>query len=684
MRARAADKPFHVRPLFSRSFPISLDRIRRVLRKRPSYVAARLWHEGISRTERFRGPRRVMRHAPDRIERWAGRPLADLWTMLAARPGPVAPPPSARQLDALVPGEVDRLRALADDAAAHRVDLLGSGPVSLGPDIDWHRDFKTGIRFEPAFCRSIAYNDLDRPSDVKVPWELSRMQWLIPAGQYYQLTGDERYARAVRDTIDHWIEHNPYAFSVNWACTMDVGLRAISWVWFFHALHASEAWRDDAFRARFLAALYMHGDFIARQLEKADVNGNHYTADAAGLVFVGLFLGDVGKAPGWAAQGWSILESEIDRQVHPDGVDFESSVPYHRLVQELFLYPALYRRRCGEPVARSYADRLVAMARFTEAYSRGDGSVPLWGDADDARTLPFRHDAINDHRYLIALVASFDPRLSDAFSGNRAEIAWMLGADIAGALPEQRRAPPRSVAFPAGGFFVLRDERNHVFVDCGDIGLAGRGGHGHSDLLACEIALRGELLVTDCGAYLYTADYRERNAFRSTAYHNTPQVDGEEIYRFVRPDYLWVLHNDATPRVDRFEASDRESVFEGQHDGYARLADPTIVRRRIALDHAADSVTIADTLLAAEPHRVTIPYHLAPDVTPTVLGDGRVRLDAGGGSFVLEVREPGWTPVIERARVSPSYGVVRPAWQVVLTASGRDLACTCEIKPLAP
>ncbi len=624
----------------------------------------------------------MARYTPERIARWAGMPLDQLWVTLGARRGPVAAAPDAAALDALVPGETQRLRMRADDAVAHRVDLLGSGPVNLGAKIDWHRDFKSGLRFEPAFCRSIAYNDLDRPNDVKVPWELSRMQWLIPAGQYYQLTGEDCYARAIRDTIDDWIAENPYAFSVNWACTMDVALRAIALVWFFHACHASPAWSDAGFRGRFMAALYMHGDFIARQLEKADVNGNHYTADAAGLVFVGLFFAGIGKGDAWAAQGWSILLGEIAVQVHADGVDFESSVAYHRLVQELFLYPALYRRRCGQPVDPAYIERLVAMARFTEAYTRGDGSVPLWGDADDARTLPFCHGAINDHRYLIALAASFDSTLADSFSGSRAEVAWILGVEAASAFAEKRTAPVASVAFPAGGFYILRDERNHVFVDCGDIGLAGRGGHGHNDLLACDIALRGRTLISDCGAYLYTADYRERNAFRSTAYHNTPQVDGEEIYRFVRPDYLWVLHNDATPVLDRFDASATCSVFEGHHDGYTRLADPAIVHRCIALDHVADIVTITDRVMAAGTHRVTIPYHLAPGIRPHQVGNGAVRLDAAGQAFVLSVTDPRWTIAIEKARVSPSYGVVQPTWRVVLTANGSHLDCTCELKPL--
>ncbi len=59
------------------------------------------------------------------------------------------------------------------------------------------------------------------------------------------------------------------------------------------------------------------------------------------------------------------LCDELPLQVYPDGVDFEASIAYHRLVQELFLFPALYRMAANLPVGESYRERLLAMARFT-------------------------------------------------------------------------------------------------------------------------------------------------------------------------------------------------------------------------------------------------------------------------------------------------------------------------------
>ena len=70
------------------------------------------------------------------------------------------------------------------------------------------------------------------------------------------------------------------------------------------------------------------------------------------------------------------------------------------------------------------------------------------------------------------------------------------------------------------------------FIDCGPIGLAGRGGHGHNDALSFEAWLEGAPLVIDRGSFVYTGSFEKRNEFRSTASHNTPSVDGEEINRF--------------------------------------------------------------------------------------------------------------------------------------------------------
>ncbi len=613
--------------------------------------------------------------------------LGALWSSIGSRPYLSSIEPvckGGQPIFRFASSEV--LLSRAKDACDHIVNLLGSGPTELGTKIDWHCDFKTGHRWASKYFRDIRYNNPELPSDVKVPWELSRMQWLIPVGQAYILTGEEHYAEKVRDLLLDWIADNPYAGSVNWSCTMEVALRIFTWTWFYSVFKDSPSWKDESFREKFLCSLFLHGVFTERYIERSDINGNHYTADAAGLVIAGLFWRTGAHAERWAHDGWKFLNEEIDMQVFEDGVDFEASIPYHRLITELFLYPAIYRLRAGCTVDKPYQEKLVKMGVFIATYTKPDGLAPLWGDADDARTLPFGVQGVNDHRYLVGIIGTLfnDERLLQYADGTTEEQWWLLGPTSLRLLPCAPELPP-SAAFPLGGFYVMRGARDHIFVDCGPVGLAGRGGHGHNDCLSFEAVLDGIPLISDCGAYLYTASYTDRNAFRSTSYHNTPQIDEEEINRFLGPDYLWSLHNDAIPRAVEFSFTEASARFYGEHTGYLRLPQCVVPQRTISIDFLTHTLLIQDRFDGTGEVNLRLPLHLAPGVTARHKGE-TIILEAGGRRFEVCWEAQHLSSIeIEPGRISPSYGIVIPSLVLVWFFEGAncdEVRLSVRIRPL--
>jgi hypothetical protein len=665
-----------------------INKLQRLLQKPPVIIGQHLIREWHRRTDRFMVWYYQKRCQNGSLIITQSRNLDQLWNELGESPYPAF---TGRidipQHESICPGERLRILQAAQDALDHRINILGSGQVDLGNRIDWHRDYKTGYGWPVTYAFDIDYNNPDLPSDVKFPWELSRLHWLIPVGQAYLLTGDDEYAAQTRHILDDWMAANPYLYGVNWACTMEVAIRIISWTWFFKVFWKSRSWVESGFRRRLLNYLYFHAVYTERYLEYSDVNGNHYLADAAGLVFAGLFFGDRRIAKHWSELGWKILRKELPRQVTVDGVDFEASLAYHRLVQELFLFPALYRRDRGLMVSDEYRERLIAMAHFTAAYTRMNGSVPLWGDADDGRVLPFSHRNINDHRYLVgwAGIVWNTAGLRDAFSGPRDEIFWLLGPDAAGMLPE--RNEPATVlpskAFPSGGFYIMRNCRDHIFIDCGPVGLAGRGGHGHNDCLSLEAVLDGVHLISDCGAYLYTASYQERNRFRSTTYHNTPQVDGIEINRFIRPDDLWSLQYEAIPENQYWRTGPDRDVFKGAHQGYQKLNPPVSLERSVILDHDLHKLTVEDNFLGDGVHEITIPFHLAPGVEVLAIEFGSLQLSFENKVFKLSWNNAAhWQITVEAARISPGYGRTEPAIKLVWRSSGIMKSLIVTLEPI--
>ena len=589
-----------------------------------------------------------------------------LWDRLATRAFPfVTDPIVASGVDDVVPEDRARILAAAEFAMTRQVDLLGTGPIDIGEPVEWLKDLSTGDAWPEKFCRRIEYSNPERSSDVKIPWELSRLQWMISVGQAYMLTGDGKYAEFACQIFQEWIEANPYAWTVNWSCTMEPALRILTWTWFFHVFATSAAWADSAFRGRFLVALFLHGRFVELHIERARINGNHYSADAAGLVFAGLFFGSSTDAERWARQGWQILEAEIQTQVHPDGVDFEASTAYHRLVTELFVHPARYRRAHGLNVSQAFADRLKGMAAFATAYCRADGTSPFWGDADDGRAVPLGGQELSDHRYLGHLVASAidDPVCRINPGSGASEVFWCDGC----LLPADD-VPVKSQAFPDGGVYILQRPGTHVFIDCGPVGLAGLGGHGHNDALSFEAWLSGQLVITDPGSFVYTKDFAARQLFRSTKRHNTLQVSTHEINRTYGPDNLWNLHEDARCKCLAFEDTDVIGRFKGRQSGYDRLDPPAVIEREITINFHSGQLRVRDQILGDGQFDVSVPVHFAPGVTIRPENDGfQVRVGerefeaAFSGDDALAVK-------VEDYYASPSYGVKQMAQRLVCTA----------------
>jgi hypothetical protein len=326
----------------------------------------------------------------------------------------------------------------------------------------------------------------------------------------------------------------------------------------------------------------------------------------------------------------------------------------------------------GLEVPAAYKDRVRRMAWFSEAYTRPDGSAPCWGDADDGRALAFGGQHINDHRYLLTWVGRGfeDAELAAKASGSPAECIWLMGHDATCSQRQENASDQKSKLFKNGGYAVLRNQRDHVFVDCGPIGMGGRGGHGHNDVLACEVFLDGSYLIADCGAYVYTADYDARNRFRSTAYHNTPCLDGEEINRFVRPDELWWFHDDAKAEIRNYQRSNQQDVLTVAHSGYMRLSEPIMVARTYTLNHTTHSLLIKDEFEGSGHHRIEIPLHLAPGVVAEA-HDRSITLRTGLKQFVVQVHSLDWAFAIEPTELSPSYGLRKSGTKLVWRRTGR-------------
>lgn len=327
--------------------------------------------------------------------------------------------------------------ALADMWCAHRFDLLGSGWVRCGyldnapgfegcrypglvlegdregrflaqvlgaqnqkeaqriwqliddPEympIDWHKDWKSGYRWD-ARVWYLHQKWAQKPGgDIKMPWELSRLQHLPRMAVFAQAfpTMRERLFREFRNQSLDFIAQNPPRMGVNWHCTMDVGIRTANLVLAYWLFAAQGCVMDTAFTDVFVRSIREHCHHIHTNLEWSEIlTSNHYLADICGLLFGAAFLPFSKEQEAWLTFAAKEICQELEKQFHEEGSNFEGSVAYHRLSSDMAAYSMALIQGLGVvPAAQLLLDRLYGAGEFLKAVTRPDGRFVQVGDND--------------------------------------------------------------------------------------------------------------------------------------------------------------------------------------------------------------------------------------------------------------------------------------------------------------
>ncbi|MDD5542173.1 MAG: alginate lyase family protein [Acidobacteriia bacterium] len=534
----------------------------------------------------------------------------------------------------------------AREILSHQWPLLGFGKFDFGAKIDWLRDPVSGVRWPLDYHGDLNLQRGDG-SDVRVLWELNRLGHLVTLGQAYAVSGEERFAEQVFADIESWRNQNPLGYGPNWACAMEVALRAMNLMAAFHFVRQSTALNPQRLAA-LLGLFEEHGTYIRKHLEFSFIaTGNHYLSDIVGLLWISLYLPELQAAAAWRPFALKELLREMDNQVLPDGADCEASTGYHRFVTELFLYSFILCRANGIVIEEKCWQRLTSMLEYMQTYLRPDGRAPLIGDSDGGQALSLYPRAADEHAYLLGLGAVlFNESRFKIEEEVSPELFWLLGAKGVHAFKELKTAGPqaaRSKAFEQAGTCVLRDRDLYLLLSAKGAGLRGRGAHGHNDALSIEVSAFGVSFLRDPGSYIYTGDVRARHGFRSTSYHSTIEMDGQE-QNAIAIDSPFLMPDQAKPRIVHWESNDGHDLAVAEHRGYHALPAGQVTHRRaVWFDKRDKHWLIEDSLSGAGTHVIRFFFHTAPGREIRLLNDKVIEIrhaESGARLFIASLDSP--------------------------------------------
>lgn len=397
--------------------------------------------------------------------------------------------PAKAILEALAFPSKDKLLEEANRYTKNIFNLLGSGDITFGNKIPWHKDFIVGRLFPKIFYQDIKpvinRAEQERGADIKVPWELSRFYHLTTLGKAYETTKEEVYTQTFINHVTDWIEENPFLIGVNWVCPMEVSIRAINWILGASFFVDAPGIPQD-FWIKLVCSLYDHAYYLKHNPETSDRPNNHYISDLVGEFFLAVFF----RKPTKQIQK-KVLE-QCNHQVQQDGTSYEGSTCYHRLITELFY---LFAKLCEAKELERPQDTALREGFHTKL----------------TRMFQFLEDCT---------VANTLIQIGDNDSGKIVRgITRSEGAPHPKGAPDSLSALTRH--YQNFGISIIRDNDWHITFRHPTYHPRQPSGHFHHDQLAITLAYKNIPILIDPGTYLYTSSAHWRNLFRSRMSHNT-------------------------------------------------------------------------------------------------------------------------------------------------------------------
>lgn len=274
---------------------------------------------------------------------------------------------------------------------------------------------------------------------------------------------------------------------------------------------------DYEFKNIVYRRLYSEYLYIIKNQEK-HLLANHYFENLKAIVIASYFF----KEFEICSKYINILKKEVDEEILSDGVHFELSLMYHKVILEDLILIAKLAKNKDFPKCEWIIPVIQKMLNAACSIEKGIGRTPLFNDAGD--------NVAKDIETLLNTCKSefnIEPILSDCFIES--------------------------------GYYKLYDKNISLLFDVGKIGPNYNPGHGHCDCLSFELSLNNIPLFVNSGTYQYQGN--KRQYFRSTSSHNTLMIDN------IEQSEIWAEHRVAK-RILKIKCLKNDNSLVGEFINY--------------------------------------------------------------------------------------------------------------------
>jgi uncharacterized heparinase superfamily protein len=510
------------------------------------------------------------------------------------------------------------------------------------------------------FCFNIDYRHGQKNGDIKLVWELNRLQYLQPIAALARKRQDKELAQFCLGEIESWIDNNPPFFGINWNSGIELALRLVSFLT-VTTLVGKHLTREA--RNKIWASLQTHARWIARYPSRYSSGNNHRAAEGLGLFMIGCLCPHFPEAAEWQETGWGILCDTAQRQILPDGAGAEQAVAYSASVLETLLTGLQIAHATNMDVPTFYVRKLTLGGEYLRWLFDSANGMPHIGDDDNACVFGAYHSGDAYGASIVGCIAAVTGRAD--LTPPRPQPH--LRQAIFGFAPLPDFAPYGTRCFAHGGMVIGRHKNAQgdilLAFDHGYLGYLSIAAHGHADTLALWLHIGDQPVFVDAGTYLYHAHGDERRYFRGSMAHNGLTINGTDSSTMAGA-FNWSHKARATLRS--YESRGDFWEAEAEHDGY--LENFHVLHRRGLHVSPANGAVIEDGLVGTDTQQVEIGFLLHPALTAR--REGSEILILKGEQLILRVRhEGGLETTIGSGWYAPEFGIKQTTTRLIFSGT---------------
>lgn len=493
--------------------------------------------------------------------------------------------------------------------------------------INWQSDFNSKFSWEIGWYKDIVYGN-NSGADIKVPWELGRLQHLPWLALKFKETKEYEFKTEIRNQLFDFMSTNPPNFGVQWMTSMDIGIRLINIIFTISIFDNINDVFDNSEIELIDSYLFDHYLHIKNNIEFSEgLRGNHYLSNLNSILIYLCFVDDNDTNDKLIDRYIRLIEIELDYQFNEDGSNFEGSTRYHIFTNQMLITSDIILQKTKRKSLNK--SKMNKICCFTYELLQFE-NPPQIGDNDSG----FFWKVINDEKLTYEVLKKLiikNYKINEVSKYNN--------------------------------FGYIREKYNNLdlIFKCGELGQYGKGGHDHNDNLSYELYFNGQPFIVDAGTYCYTSNFEKRNYYRKTSAHNVLTIGDNEQNNFgntTNDDMFWMDTNRSNAKIMLHNKNNINGVIKYCGKQYSR---------NIIYDN--DEIIITDLIENELEKKVHI--HLCPEINIDIVEKGVYKLWKNESSIYLDTNI-NKTEIIDYY-YSEKYGVEKVSKVIILYSNNKEI-----------